>query len=152
MKKQRRTTPPDSAQFKELLKSREMKATPQRMAVHEAMLALVHASADSVHEYIKENSDCSITAASVYNILGELSDKGIYSRRMSQGSKMFFDIVKTPHLHLYDSVNDEYRNIEDDGLMELVLTHLKNHKYKSYKVDGIDIQIVCHPNGKRKRK
>ena len=36
--------------FKSVLKRYSLKATPQRLAVHEAMLSLGHASADQVRE------------------------------------------------------------------------------------------------------
>ena len=39
---------PDMEDFKHLLRRHSLKATPQRMAVHEAMMELGHASADMV--------------------------------------------------------------------------------------------------------
>ena len=45
---------PDIIQFKRLLRDKGLKATPQRVAVHEAMLALGHASADGVAAYLAE--------------------------------------------------------------------------------------------------
>ena len=39
---------PDISQFKNILKEKGLKATPQRLAVHDAMLKLGHASADMV--------------------------------------------------------------------------------------------------------
>ena len=65
---------PNIIQFKRLLKDRGLKATPQRTAVHEAMRALVHASAEDVSAYIAAQGDTRISPASVYNILSMLAD------------------------------------------------------------------------------
>ena len=66
----RRTrTAPDMESFRSILKSKGLKATPQRIAVHAAMLALGHASADLVYEHIKKEGTAEVTVASVYNIL-----------------------------------------------------------------------------------
>ena len=43
--------------FKKVLKKHDLKATPQRIAVHEAMISLGHASADMVTEAIEEGKD-----------------------------------------------------------------------------------------------
>lgn len=140
----------DVGMFCEYLKGRGLKATPQRVAVHEAMLELVHASADMVSGYIRENSATKVTDASIYNILSELSDMGVYSRRMSSCSKMYFDLVSTPHIHMYDSTTCEYRDIPDDGLLSLVETAIRHRRFPGYKVDGIEIQVLCHPTRRKK--
>ena len=56
---------PDIDQFKALLKQKNLKATPQRIAVHRAMIALGHASADMVVDYMSAQTDAKITVASV---------------------------------------------------------------------------------------
>ena len=63
--------------FKNILKSHSLKATPQRLAVHEAMLKLGHASADMVTEEIQKSSGTKVTVASVYNILTSMAMLGI---------------------------------------------------------------------------
>ena len=56
---------PNLEEFKAILKKHELKATPQRLAVHEAMMSLGHASADMVTEAIKEKGTAKVTVASV---------------------------------------------------------------------------------------
>ena len=48
----RMNTAPDMEKFRSILKTKGLKATPQRLAVHEAMLAMGHASADMVRDWI----------------------------------------------------------------------------------------------------
>ena len=74
----RMNTAPDMERFRAILKTKGLKATPQRLAVHEAMLDLGHASADMVREWILSRSKVAITVASVYNILSQLTAMGLY--------------------------------------------------------------------------
>lgn len=137
----------DEESFLRQLKGHGMKVTPQRLAVHRAMMELVHASADMVKQRIGDS--CRISTVSVYGILSELADKGIYSRRMSATNKMFFDIDPRKHVHLYDSRNNEFLDVNDDTLLPLVESGLKGKRFRGYKMDGIDIQIICHPTRKK---
>lgn len=132
-------------QFKTRLKTKGLKATPQRIAVHEAMINLGHASADSVCDWITNHSETKVTVASVYNILTQLTLLGFYRHRLSANNKMYFDVNTSTHLHLYDCVSNDYKDIIDEELTDMVETHLKKRRFRGYKVDFIDIQLVCHP-------
>lgn len=136
-------------EFKTMLKRHSLKATPQRLAVHEAMLSLGHASADSVSEWISTEGRTSFTVASVYNILSQMALIGVYTKRMSSNNKMYFDVNTFNHLHLYDTENNEYKDVIDDELIEYIESKLKNKRYRGFKVDGVDIQILCHPTAKK---
>ena len=135
--------------YRKALKSKGLKATGQRLAVHEAMLELGHASADMVSERIREQGG-SVTVSSVYNILSQLSLLGIYHRRLSAGSKMYFDVNTGRHLHMYDIVNNEYKDLVDDDLMDIVESRLKKRRFKGYRVESIDVQLVCRPSTHRR--
>lgn len=135
--------------FRSLLKRHSLKATPQRLAVHEAMLSLGHACADQVCEWISAQGRTSFTTASVYNILSQMSGLGVYSHRLSANNKMYFDVNTFTHIHLYDSVNNEYKDILDEELVELIESKIKNKRYRGFKVDGIDLQVICHPTAKK---
>ena len=136
--------------FRSQLRRHNLRATQQRLAVHEVMMALEHASADMVQKELAERG-ASVTVASVYNILSQLADYRIYSRRLSATNKMFFDIEGSRHIHLYDRENHNYRNLQDEELSELVAAHLKRRKFKGYTVEGIDIQIIAKPTRKTKK-
>ena len=143
---------PDMEQFKDMLKGAGLKATSQRLAVHDAMMALGHASADMVAEYICKNSRTSVAVASVYNTLSGLADLRIYSRRLSCSNKMFFDVNATKHIHLYDTKFNEYMDIPDKDVLALIESKSKGRKFKGYKLDGIDVQIICHSTRRNLRK
>lgn len=141
-------TTPD--ELRSQLRRHGLRATKQRMAVHEVMMELEHASADMVQEKLTERG-AKVTVASVYNILSQLADYRIYSRRMSATNKMFFDIVASRHIHLYDRENHTYRNLQDEELSTLVAAHLKRRKFKGYTIEDIDIQLIAKPTRKNKK-
>lgn len=134
--------------FRTALRRHAMKATAQRLAVHEAMLRLGHASADMVTEEIRKSDGGKITVASVYNILTNLADAGIYSRRASMNNKMYFDVNSFRHIHVYDRENNTYRDIADEELAALIDSKLGRKKFRGYKVEDIDIQITVRPTKK----
>ena len=140
---------PDIEEFKVILKNHSLKATPQRIAVHEAMMALGHASADMVTEHILAKSEAKVTTASVYNILTQLAMLGIYNYRLSANNKMYFDVNTFRHIHLYDKENHVFKDIIDDELIALIDAHLGRKRFKGYKIDGIDIQLVGKPTRKK---
>ena len=135
--------------FKSVLKRHRLKATPQRLAVHEAMLDLGHASADQVGDWIAARSDTRVTPASVYNILTQMTLLGVYVHRFSANNKMYFDVNTFRHVHLYDTVNNDYKDIMDEELLEMVESRIRGKRYRGYKVDGVDIQIICHPTTRK---
>lgn len=137
----------DEEAFRKRLKAHGLKVTGQRLAVHGAMMSLIHASAEQVREWI--GSSCRISLASVYNILSELADNNIYSRRLSANNKMYFDVFPERHVHLYDTRNNEYLDIEGQDLLDTIEAGLKRHRFRGYKIDGFDIQILCHPTRKK---
>lgn len=135
--------------FAAILKKNSLKVTPQRLAVGTAMRKLGHASADMVAQEITETGSASITVASVYNILSEFSKLGLCSRRLSANNKMFFDINAYEHAHFYDIENNTYRDISEDKTLNELFEKLSRKRFKGYKVDYVDIQIVGHPTKKK---
>ncbi len=135
--------------FRSVLKRHKLKATPQRLAVHEAMLSLGHASADQVGEWIAERGEVRVTAASVYNILTQMTLLGVYVHRFSANNKMYFDVNTFRHVHLYDTVNNDFKDVMDEELIEMVESRVRGKRYRGYKVDGVDIQIICHPTTRK---
>ena len=135
--------------FKSVLKRHSLKATPQRLAVHEAMMKLGHASADMVTDEIRKTGTTKVTVASVYNILSSLALLGIYEHRLSANNKMYFDVNTYKHLHIYDYENHEYRDVLDEELIGIVEKHLKRRKFKGFKIEHIDIQLIGRPTRKK---
>lgn len=136
-------------EFKALLKKHSLKATPQRLAVHEAMMSLGHACADMVTESIKEKGTAKVTLASVYNILTHMAMLGVYHYRLSANNKMYFDVNTFKHIHFYDKDNHTFRDVIDDELVQLIESHLSRKRVRGYKIEGIDIQLIGRPTRKK---
>ena len=136
-------------EFRTQLRRHGLKATNQRIAVHEVMMELVHASADMVREELYRRG-ARVTTASVYNILSQLADFRIYGRRLSATNKMFFDVVPTRHIHMYDREGNVWRDLVDEDLDALVNAHLKRRKFKGFTIEDIDIQLIARPTRKPK--
>lgn len=136
-------------EFKALLKKHSLKATPQRLAVHEAMMSLGHACADMVTESIKEKGTAKVTLASVYNILTHMAMLGVYHYRLSANNKMYFDVNTFKHIHFYDKDNHTFRDVIDDELVRLIESHLSRKRVRGYKIEGIDIQLIGRPTRKK---
>lgn len=141
---------PNIEEFKNILKKHSLKATPQRLAVHEAMISLGHASADMVTEMITLKSRTKVTVASVYNILTQMAMLGVYDHRLSANNKMYFDVNTFKHIHLYDHENHVFKDVIDDELVALIEGHLGRRKFRGYKIEGIDIQLVGRPTRKKR--
>ncbi|MBO4476206.1 MAG: transcriptional repressor [Bacteroidales bacterium] len=148
MKRRTHRQPADTEAFSRMLGTYGLKMTPQRLAVHRAMLKHIHADADTVYDSVRSEGT-RIARSSVYNILTSLADTGIYSRRFSSNGKVVFDINAWRHLHLYDSVNHEFVDIDAPDLLEEVQAFLKGHRFRGYRIEDIDIQIVCRPTKKK---
>lgn len=139
-------TAPGIEEFKKLLKKHSLKSTQQRLAVHNAMLKLGHASADMVTEEIRSQGTTNVTVASVYNILSQIALLGIYDHRMSANNKMYFDVNTFRHIHLYDYVNNTFKDVIDDDFMDNLDAYFVKKKFKGYRVECVDVQIVCRPS------
>ena len=140
---------PTIEEFKNILKKHSLKATPQRLAVHEAMISLGHACADMVTEAIKEKGSAKVTLASVYNILTHMAMRGVYNYRLSANNKMYFDVNTFKHIHFYAQDNHVFRDVIDDELVAMIESHLNKKRIKGYKVESIDIQLVGRPTKKK---
>ncbi|MBR0240111.1 MAG: transcriptional repressor [Bacteroidales bacterium] len=140
-------------EFRTSLKRHSLKATAQRLAVHEAMMALGHASADMVCDYLASSgSSVKVNTSSVYNILSQLALTGIYRHRLSANNKMYFDVNSARHIHLYDLSTHTFRDLPDDEFSEMVFAKLGRKRFKGFKIENVDVQILVRPTQKSSKK
>ena len=143
----RAKTIPDEERFRGMLRSRGMRATETRMAVHRAMMALEHACAEQVVEWLKADRDVAASVSSIYNVLQQMAIAGIYAYRMSADSKRYFDVCNHSHAHLYDRKTGVYRNLPDGPIREAINAAIKRHRVHGYTVEDVDLMVVCHKKG-----
>ena len=143
----RAKTIPDEERFRAMLKSRGMRGTETRMAVHRAMMSLEHACAEQVVEWLEADNDVAASVSSVYHVLQQMAQAGIYAYRMSADSKRYFDVCNYSHAHLYDRKNGIYKNLPPGPIREAINAHLRNHRIRGYTIEDIDVLVVCHKRG-----
>ena len=135
-------TCPDIEAFKKILKKHSLKATPQRIAVHEVMMDLGHASVDMVADALKQRTDIKITLASVYNVLTQMAMLGVYHYRLSSNNKMYFDVNVYEHAHFYDCCENSYEDFNDPELVKMVMEYVSSKKIDNFDIKSVDIQLV----------
>ena len=52
-------------------------------------------------------------------------------------------------IHLYDQDNHTFKDVIDDEFIALIESYLGRKKFKGYKVESIDIQLVGRPTRKK---
>ena len=100
----------------ELLKDKNLKVTPQRLAILTEIAASGHISVDDIYSKIKSNFP-SISLATIYKNIKSLKDVDIVYEINTQDSKAKYEIRKKIHAHficqLCKSVEDMDINKED---------------------------------------
>ena len=134
--------------FKAILKKKEMKETPQRLAVHSVMCKLVHAGAEDVWKELSGVPGLRITKSSVYNILEEMCSRGIYSKVLTPDSRMVFDVCAEPHMHLVCENEGPVMDIENDELTDKINDYFKRRRFRGFKIEGIRTCVLAHPTKK----
>lgn len=129
--------------IKDLIHESGLKATPQRIAIYQAMEKLGHASADMLAVELNEVFP-SLTVATIYNVLESFVDKGLLVRRYSANNKMYFDINTYEHAHLYDTESNTHMDYNDPELIALIENYIKSkgNQLENFKISGIDIQLI----------
>lgn len=150
MRRSRKRSIPDEERFRAMLSAKGLKATPQRLAVHGAMSALVHAGADEVYEWLIKSYGRKVSKSSVYKILTELADCGIFHYRLSYGNRLFFDVCNFPHAHIFDRKNEVFKDLADEELSEMVNGYLKSRHFRGFKLEDVEIEIICRPSRRGK--
>ena len=62
---------------------------------------------------------------------------------------MYFDVNTFPHSHIYDSEAHQYRDLMDDDLMNMIHERHRHKRFRGFKVEYIDIQLVGVPSKKK---
>lgn len=132
----------NSYDYKKIIKEAELKVTPQRIAVLEAVLTRGdHPSADEIIFFIRKNHP-NIAAGTVYKTLETLVDKKILYRVKTDRDIMRYDGVLKKHHHLYSSVSDRIEDFFDDDLDRIIEEHFKNKVISNFRVEGIRLQLI----------
>ena len=125
------------------LSSLNIKPTSQRLDIAEIMFCKdQHLSAEDIIT-ILNNSDSSISRATVYNTLNLFAEKGLVRRVVIDSSKIYYDSKTTPHSHYYNVDTGEISDFEFEDVKISPLPELPEHTVQ----DSVDV-IVRVKNSK----
>ncbi len=125
----------------DLLHTHRLKATKGRVAVYAVLNEYGHASADMILERIRTDFP-KLTVATVYNVLESFVKCGLVAKRLSQGTKMLFDVNNYEHVHLYDSASNTVKDYCAPELVQLVKDYLVGRNINGFNMESVDIQLV----------
>ena len=119
------------------LSSLNIKPTSQRIDIAEIMFCKdQHLSAEDIITILNE-SDSSISRATVYNTLNLFAEKGLVRRVVIDSSKIYYDSKTTPHSHYFNIDTGEISDFEFEDVKISPLPKLPEHTVQD-SVDVID--------------
>ncbi len=128
-------------EIKNRLSEKELKITPQRMAILEAIYDLRnHPTADNVIEYIRKKHP-NIATGTVYKTLETLVNSGLVKKVTTDRDVMRYDGIMETHHHLYCSESDLIEDYHDEELDELLKKYFENKLLPGFKPEEFMLQI-----------
>ena len=124
------------------LKDSNLKVTPQRIAVLEALNNLKnHPTADKIKEYVVKNHP-NIAVGTIYKTLETFVDKGLVKKVKTEKDVMRYDAILENHHHLYCEDTERIEDFFDDQLNTMLEEYFKKRKIPNFKVKDIKLQII----------
>ncbi|NBC84013.1 MAG: transcriptional repressor [Bacteroidetes bacterium] len=128
-------------QISEKIKSKDLKVTPQRMAVLKAVYELNnHPTADNIIEYVrKENPN--VAMGTIYKVLDTLIENKLVKKVRTDNGVMRYDGIMENHHHLYCVECDLIEDYNDKELDKLLTDYFKKKDIKGFKLKNFVLQI-----------
>ncbi len=122
--------------------SSNLKVTPQRMAVLEALNNLKdHPTADNIKEYVVKNHP-NIAVGTIYKTLETFVGKGLVKKVKTEKDIMRYDAILEKHHHLYCEDTEYIEDYFDDELTNMLEKYFRNKKIPNFKVKDVKLQII----------
>mgnify|MGYP006279276829 CR=1 FL=1 len=132
----------DRMYIRELIASRGLKVTPQRMAILEAVHDLGnHPTADKIKEYIQQNHP-SIAVGTIYKTLEKLREKNLVEKVRTEKDVMRYDLVTQKHHHLYSKNSDRIEDYFDDELNRMLEDYFSKKNIKNFRIEDFKIHLT----------
>jgi len=131
------------------LKDSNLKVTPQRVAVLEALINLKnHPTADKIKEYVVKNHP-NIAVGTIYKTLETFVEKGLVKKVKTEKDVMRYDAILDNHHHLYCEDTERIEDFFDDKLNGMLEKYFRKKKIPNFKVKDIKLQIIGTFNNKK---
>ena len=128
--------------FREQLKLKGLKITPQRIAIYEAVVKLNnHPTAENIIDYINKNHP-NISVGTVYKVLDSFVEHNLLKKVKTEKDVMRYDAVLHHHHHLYCRETERIEDYEDTGLDQIINQYFETNKIKGFSIKDINLQIT----------
>jgi Fur family peroxide stress response transcriptional regulator len=124
------------------LKDSNLKVTPQRLAVLDALNNLNdHPTADKIKEFVVKNYP-NIAVGTIYKTLETFVEKGLVKKVKTEKDVMRYDAILEKHHHLYCEDTEYIKDFFDHELNNILEEYFKKKKIPNFKVKDIRLQII----------
>lgn len=124
------------------LKNSDLKVTPQRIAVLEALNNLRdHPTADKIKEYVIKNHP-NIAVGTIYKTLETFVKKGLVEKVKTESDVMRYDAILDKHHHLFCEETERIEDFFDDELNSVLEKYFKKKRIPNFDVKDIKLQII----------
>ncbi|WP_436415335.1 Fur family transcriptional regulator [Petrimonas sp.] len=131
----------DINNIQELLKEKDLKVTPQRIGVLEAIYSLRnHPTAEQIIDFIHKKHP-SIAIGTVYKTLETFVKYGVVNKVMTEGGVMRYDGILKHHHHLHSEDSNEIRDYINEELDEILKAYFEKNAIEGYQVNSITLHI-----------
>ena len=131
-------------QIKQMLVQKDLKVTPQRLAILEAVYGLEnHPTAEKIIAYIRKLHP-SIATGTVYKVLDVLVENKLINKVKTEKDIMRYEGMMENHHHLFSSESERIVDYVDEELDQLLDSYFRQKKIPGFQIDTIRLQI----NGK----
>lgn len=131
----------DTQGFAEMLKSKKLKITPQRIAILEELHNKGHLGIDEIFNGIKKNVP-SVSLATVYKNILSLQETHIIKSIKTPTQRQKYEINKHPHIHLFCKKCEKIEDFSID-MSEFQAYCTKMSGYESLDEASIVLTGIC---------
>jgi Fur family ferric uptake transcriptional regulator len=133
--------------FKEFIKSKGLKYTPEREEIlREILTCKEHFDVDELYMKLKKKGS-KISKASIYRTIPLLIEAGYVQEVYKQDNRAYYEVIlnKLPHLHFICLQCKKVEEIEDEKLVGLIKEYAKqtNFSVLSYHLEVFGICSNC---------
>jgi Fur family peroxide stress response transcriptional regulator len=127
--------------FEKILRDNNLKVTPQRVAVLEAVSRLKsHPTADEIRDSIQKKYP-GIATGTIYKILDILVEKGLVKKVKTGKDIMRYDGMLKKHHHLYSRNTEDILDYFDEDLDRVLDDYFLKKSIPGFVIEDIKLQI-----------
>ena len=122
------------------MRSKGLKATPQRRVVYDIVGELCHASIEEIITKTQE-TNAEITVSTIYRILNSFCDHDLLAKLNHPNGKTYYDINMHEHQHIITS-EQVLIDLNDPELTQFIRQRVLEQIGATNQIDKISVQIM----------